>query len=274
MRPVRRPRPERLAVRGTLALVAGDQTFGGPARIALLRAVAANGSINAAAKLVGLSYKAAWDAIESMNRYAAQPLVERATGGRGGGFTRLTEYGQRLVERMTELERAHDRFVAALDRSGMDLAQPFSLLKVLNMQTSARNQWEGTITALRAGAVNDEVEITLAPGVRIVAIVTRESTASLALRVHQPVIALVKSSAVILATGLADAKVSADNRLDGVVTALVPGAVNAEVLVEAEGGIGVVAIVTQAAAGAMKIAAGMPVSVLVKPSDVILAVIT
>jgi molybdate transport system regulatory protein len=273
MRPVRRPRPARLAVRGVLSLTAGDEIVGGPVRVALLRAVAGHGSINAAAKVVGLSYKAAWDAIEAMNRMAAEPLVERVTGGRGGGSTRLTPYGQRLVERFTDLEQAHARFVAALDRAGMDLTQPFSLLKVLDMQTSARNQWEGTVTALRAGAADDEVEVTLAPGVRIVAIVTRESTASLALRVHQPVIVLVKSSSVILATGLGDARLSAENRLEGTVTAIVPGAVNGEVVVEAEGGVPVVAIATQAAIVALALAVGERVSVLVKPSDIILAVV-
>lgn len=261
-------------MRGTLSLTAGDEVVGGPARVALLRAVAAEGSINGAAKAVGLSYKGAWDAIEAMSRRAAQPLVERVTGGRGGGSTRLTAYGRQLVERFTALEHAHARFVAALDRAGMDLAQPFSLLKVLTMQTSARNQWEGTVTALRAGAVNDEVEVTVAPGVRLVAIVTRESTAALALRVHQPVFALVKSSAVILATGLGDARLSAENRLDGTVAALVPGAVNGEVVVATEGGVTVVAIVTQAAIHALRLAVGTPVTALIKPSDVILAVVS
>jgi molybdate transport repressor ModE-like protein len=62
-----------------------------------------------------MSYKAAWDAVDSMNALAVEPLVERVTGGRGGGFTRLTPYGLGLVERFGEVEAAHRRFLAALE---------------------------------------------------------------------------------------------------------------------------------------------------------------
>lgn len=269
----RRKRRGPLELRGALWIAAGDRNLGGPGRIALLRAIAEHGSINQAAKLLGLSYKSAWDAIDSMNALAGEPLVERTAGGRGGGFTKLTPYGLKLAERFEQVDAVHRRFVAALDRAGMDLDRNFSILEVLNMRTSARNQWEGTVTALRAGAVNDEVEVTLAGGARIVAIVTRESTSSLPLRVHQGVIALVKSSAIVLATGLSEAKISADNRLEGTVTRVVPGAVNAEVAIDADGGIPVVAIVTQGAVASLGLREGARVTVLVKPSDVILAVV-
>lgn len=53
-----------------------------PQRITLLQQVAAQGSITQAAKAAGLSYKAAWDAIDEMNNLAGQPLVERSVGGR------------------------------------------------------------------------------------------------------------------------------------------------------------------------------------------------
>lgn len=54
-----------------------------PQRIALLQHVAEQGSITRAAKAAGISYKAAWDAIDELNNLATQPLVERSTGGRG-----------------------------------------------------------------------------------------------------------------------------------------------------------------------------------------------
>ena len=59
-----------------------------PQRIALLQQIAEQGSITRAAKAAGLSYKAAWDAIEELNNLAATPLVERNVGGRGGGGAR------------------------------------------------------------------------------------------------------------------------------------------------------------------------------------------
>jgi molybdate transport system regulatory protein len=237
----------------------------------LLRAVAEQGSITRAAQAFGISYKAAWDAIDAMNRQAGRPLVARASGGRGGGSTQLTEHGRRLLERYEQVAAVHQRFLGLLDAGAMDLERPFSLLEVVTMKTSARNQWTGHIRAIRAGAVNDEVELELPGGTRIVAIVTHESTRALNLQVQQAVVALVKSSAVVLATGLGEARLSARNRFDGVVEAVKAGAVNAEVRVRAAGGTAVVGIVTAGAVAELGLAPGVPVTALVKASDVILA---
>ena len=56
-----------------------------PQRIALLQHIAEQGSITRAAKSAGISYKAAWDAIDELNNLAQTPLVERSVGGKGGG---------------------------------------------------------------------------------------------------------------------------------------------------------------------------------------------
>ena len=61
-----------------------------PQRIALLQHIAEQGSITRAAKSAGLSYKAAWDAIDELNNLAQRPLVERSVGGRGGGGAKLS----------------------------------------------------------------------------------------------------------------------------------------------------------------------------------------
>lgn len=262
-----------MRVQGALWVAVDGKPLGGHGRMALLRAVVEHGSITQAARAFGMSYKAAWDAIDLMNERAGAPLVERVTGGRGGGSTRLTEHGKRLIERYAQLEAVHQRFVTQLADQGMDLSREFSLLKVLNVKTSARNQWVGTIGAIRAGAVNDEVEIVLPDATRLVAIVTRESTDALGLRLQQTVIAMVKSSAVLLATDLAEARVSADNRFDGAVQALRPGAVNAEVSLQTASGLQVVAIVTQPAVEALALQPGSPVTALIKACDVILATI-
>ena len=269
----RRRKNQRLALKGLLWMAIGDHSLGGPGRMGLLRAVAEHGSITQAAKAFGMSYKGAWDAIDAMNALSGTPLVERSTGGRGGGFTRLTDHGRRLVERFEAVQAVHERFLTLLDGGSMDLDQEFSLLKVLNMKTSARNQWVGTVSGVRAGAVNDEVELTLAGGTRLAAIVTRESTQALGLRLQQTVMALVKASAVLVAVGMQDAKVSARNQLHGTVRSVTPGAVNAEVAIETPDGVAIVAVITQAAVRELGLAPGVPATALVKASDVILAVI-
>ena len=261
-----------LEVHGALWLSAGGESLAGHGRVGLLRAVAEHGSITAAAKAFGMSYKAAWDAIDSMNQRASQPVVERTTGGKGGGATRLTPYGERLIQRYEQVNEVHQRFLRLIEQGAMDLDQDFSLLKVLNMKTSARNQWVGQVTAVRSGAVNDEIELQLPGGLRLQAIVTRESTLALGLRTQMAVIALVKSTAVLLAADLGAARVSARNRLPCRVVSVTPGAVNAEVSLQADGGIGVVAVVPQTAVADLDLQAGAEVTALVKASDIILAV--
>lgn len=268
----RRHKNKRLELKGAVWMTVGGANLGGTGRMALLRAVAAHGSITQAAKTFGMSYKAAWDAIDTMNTLAGEPLVERTTGGRGGGSTRLTERGERLVARFGEIDAAHQRFLALLDDASIDLDKEFSLLRILNMKTSARNQFIGSVVSVRSGAVNDEVELALPGGQRIVAIVTRESTCSLGLRTNMTAIALIKSSSILVATDLEGARVSARNQLPGRVSGVTPGAVNAEVVLDVDGGGSIAAIVTQGSVKALGLAPGARATALFKASSVILAV--
>ncbi len=140
------------------------------------------------------------------------------------------------------------------------------------MQTSARNQFPGIVTRVERGAVNDEVEITLPGGQVLVAVVTRRSAESLGLAVGGSAVALIKASSVILATDTAGMRFSARNALAGRIARVTPGAVNAEVVIDLPGGLQVAAIVTQASADRMALAAGQPVTALFKASSVIVAV--
>ena len=259
-----------IELQGAVWLSAGGVEVGGAERIALLRAVGQLGSITHAAKAVGVSYKTAWDAIDAMNTLAGEPLVARTTGGRGGGATRLTEHGQRLVDRYARVEAVHARFVRLLNDEGLDLAREFDALRMLNMKTSARNQLIGTVSAYRAGAVNDEVELTLPGGARLVAIVTHGSATHLGLSPGATAFALVKASSVLVATDLGDAKLSARNQLAGTVASVSPGAVNAEVVIDIGGGALVAAVITQASLQSLGLQPGDPATALFKASSVIL----
>lgn len=268
----KKKKEERLAVGGAIWLTVGGESFGGKDRIELLRAIADKGSITHAAKAVGISYKTAWDAIDTMNTLAGEPLVERSAGGKGGGSTQLTPRGLRLVERFGQIDAVHQRFLKLLDNESIDLDREFSLLRTLNLRTSARNQFVGAISSVRAGAVNDEVELALPGGTRIVAIVTRDSTRALGLRTGLTAYALLKSSSVIIAMGLEGAKVSARNQLHGRIDQVIPGAVNAEVVLALDGGGSVAATVTQASVAELMLVPGARATALFKASSVILAV--
>lgn len=264
---------ERIGLEGALSLSIGGRSLGGRGRIDLLRAVAEQGSITAAAKAVGLSYKAAWDAIDTMNNLAGEPLVLRSTGGRGGGSSTLSVRGASLVERFGQLDAIHRRMLRILADAEPGADREIDLLRILSMKTSARNQFSGVVSKLVRGAVNDEVEIRLPGGSLLVAIVTRESSETLGLGDGMPVIALVGATAVIIATGLdADARFSARNCLAGTIAGVTRGAVNAEVVLDIDGGSRIAATVTMASADDMALAVGGRAVAMFKASSVIVAV--
>lgn len=262
--------PARLGLRGALWLRSEQGNLGGRGRVALLRAVEEHGSITQAARAFGMSYKAAWDAVNTMNTLAGEPLVVRTTGGRGGGSSTLTERGRQLIARFEQLEAIHRRFVDLLDEGALELGAELDIFRTFNMKTSARNELAGTVSALRTGAVNDEVELTLSGGEKIVAVITRDSTAALGLQPGVQAFALVPASAIIVSAAGSDLRLSARNQLEGKVTALLPGAVNAEVRIELAGGAALVATVTLHSAESLNLAVGSPVVAIFKASSVIL----
>lgn len=260
----------RLEVGGDVWL-AGGGGAAGAGRIALLRAIEAHGSISAAARETGMSYKAAWDAVDTMNNLAGKPLVIRETGGKGGGGTRLTDQGRQIVAAYELIGQAHERFVEDATRALNGSGDQLQLLGRLAMKTSARNQFHGKVTAIHRGAVNDEIELSVAGGVAMYATITHESTSELALAPGSDVVALVKAPWVVLATG-DDIRVSARNQLRGTVARVTRGAVNSEVSLALPGGGTLVAIVTNDAIGELGLVAGAPATALVAASHVILAV--
>lgn len=102
---------------GRFWLSIDGHSFAGSGRITLLEQIRDTGSISAAARAMGMSYKAAWDAIDAMHQLAEQPLVLRQAGGRRGGGTALTPHGRHLIEHFRRAEAAHRRFLAELGRS-------------------------------------------------------------------------------------------------------------------------------------------------------------
>jgi molybdate transport system regulatory protein len=77
------------------------------------------------------------------------------------------------------------------------------------MKTSARNQFGGKVTDIRKGAVNDEIDLDIGKGQKIIATITRESTENLGLQVGVEAFALVKASSIILVTDEQGVKFSA-----------------------------------------------------------------
>ena len=87
----------------------------GPGKADLLEAIARHGSISAAAREMRMSYRRAWMLVDALNHSFAQPLIETATGGAGGGGASITDAGQKVLTRY----RAMESKAAAAIRSQM-----------------------------------------------------------------------------------------------------------------------------------------------------------
>ncbi|WP_304171590.1 TOBE domain-containing protein [Phenylobacterium aquaticum] len=245
----------------------------GAERIALLEAVGELGSITAAAKRLDLSYKGAWDAVQALNNLFEAPLIMTQAGGAKGGVATLTPRGRAVI---AAFHRVETELAAALGRleAGLDLAPDDDLGTMfwsLGMRTSARNALRGTVTAVTEGAVSCEVTLTIAPGLEIVAVVTRDSIAQLGLAAGRPAIALIKATFVTLAVG-EGIRTSARNQLAGHVAHREDGAVNSEISLDLADGKSLTATITRESAQALDLKPGDPVTALIKAPHVILAV--
>ena len=244
----------------------------GDVRIALLEQIDRTGSITKAAKAVGISYKTAWDAVDTMKNLSGEPLVESASGGKGGGGTRLTDSARRLVETYRLIQQEHERFLASLGEGIDDFKNFYQIIRRLSMKSSARNQFLGKVTAIRGGSVNAEVELSLGGNDRIAAIITHESLESLGLKIGSEAWALVKASWVIITTDDSELKISVRNRLCGTISRLTKGQVNSDVVLTLEGGNTVSAIVTNDSIEQMGLQEGARACAIFKASSVILGV--
>ena len=247
------PTNQHVELHGSIWMTIGGANFGGAGRIGLLAQIAESGSISKAAKAIGMSYKAAWDAIDVMNNLAGQPLVER-------------------TDNFKTIENEHRRFVEQLCAQADGIADDYLLIRRMSMKTSARNQFLGKVSAVHRGAVNDEIELDVKGGHKVVATVTHESAENLGLEVGAEAFALVKASSIIVVADSEGARFSARNHLTGKISRVQPGAVNTEVTIEIGTGVTVAAVVTNESAQELALAEGQRAEAIFKASSVIIGV--
>jgi len=249
--------------RGALARV-------GLERIALVEAVGALGSITAAARQMGLSYRGAWDAIQALNNLFDAPLVTASAGGKSGGAATITPRGQAVVKAFREVEREIGAALARLE-AGLASAPDQDLGELfwsLGLRTSARNALRGTIVRLGGAAVTVEVALSLGDGLEIVSVITRRSADELGLAVGKPVVALIKSSVVTLTR---EAPLG-PNRLAAVILERENGEAASEIRLVLAAGKTLIATLSRSEADERGLSVGETVVAMIESASVILAV--
>lgn len=254
-------------------------------RIDILRQIGTCGSISQAARAVGVSYKAAWQAVDTLTNLAGTPLVARAVGGAGGGGAQLTEAGHKLLAAADAMAQARGAVLSrwqATPHAGSALAR-------LAVRTSMRNQLpcvverlvvQGQIVAvhLRLGNAGDGEDgggAAMGVPAALAARITRESAELLGLQPGLAVQALCKATAVRVerggrlasASGSALADAPGVHRLSAKATRVVRGESGDEVSAELPGGLQMVGF----AAPGSGLRAGSPVVLVVEANAVVLA---
>lgn len=260
-------------ITGQIWLHKSEHRFLGGKYIELLRQIGESGSITQAARAVSMSYKAAWEAVNTMNNLAEQPLVVSETGGKHGGGSRVTAYGRRQIHLFSAAETEYQKFLRRLSESIQGGDTSLHFMRRLLMQTSARNEFAGRVASLFAGPINAEVTVDLGNGDAITALITKNSADRLGLSQGSEVLALVKASSIIITSGSENIKFSTRNLLRGAVLSCKQGAVNTEVTLQLAGGKTLAAIITNESVDRLGLKEGSSACAIFKSSSVILGVV-
>ena len=240
--------------------------------IGLLEKIEACGSINQAAKAVGISYKSAWEQLNALNNLSPRSLVVRQAGGSGGGGTILTDEGRVLLQRVRMLRRELQAFMTFFGDQPEEAFNTLKTLRRIEMKVSARNVWTGRVVCVGKGTVNSIVEVALKGGDTVAAVITNNSVERLGLAPGIEVLAMVKAPSVMVGRDCQKSKLSARNILTGTISHIDHGAVNDVVTIDLNGGSTVTAIITSESVRSLGLALGVEASAIIKASSVILAV--
>lgn len=107
-----------------LRILLGRTIAIGPGKAELLGLIEEFGSISAAAREMGMSYRRAWTLVETMNRTFREPVVAAATGGKGGGGASVTDFGREALRQYRAMEDKAAESVAAEMAAFTDLLDP------------------------------------------------------------------------------------------------------------------------------------------------------
>ncbi len=108
-----------------LRILARDHPAMGPGKAQLVALIDSTGSISAAAREMGMSYRRAWQLVDALNASFKEPVVLTAVGGKRGGGTMVTDYGRALVAEFRAMEdRASAAIAADVARFNAQLRKP------------------------------------------------------------------------------------------------------------------------------------------------------
>ena len=228
-----------MKIDGRFWLTKEGQSFLGSGRVELLEWIDKTGSINAAAKEMKMSYKAAWERINGMNALADYPLIDRTTGGRGGGGTKLTPYARELIATFHRLGELHRQFIDRFSEAGNDPERLARILSRTFLTTSARNQLPAILSSIEVNGLHTTLTLALGGSDSLRSTITAKSVHNMGLEIGCDVYAIIKSSDITVSSSPASSK---DNCLSGTIEAIERFDENIEIAFRLDGGTLLIAV--------------------------------
>lgn len=137
------------------------------------------------------------------------------------------------------------------------------------MQISARNQIAGIVELISNGTVNAEVYIKLKSGYTMISVITNTAVNNLDLKLGDEVVAIFKSSTVLITTDIS-LNISARNKFQGTVDSINQGEINSELIIDIGNGDKIASVITTNSIDRLTIKEGAQVSAIIKASDVMI----
>lgn len=169
-----------------LWLEKGEDSIVGEGRVELLEAIEEEGSLNKAAKSMGMSYRHLWGTVKKLEERLGFQLVETDRGGEGGGGTTLTERARRIVK---DYKWMNDALISAMKEK--------EIWENMSTKLSARNHLKGKIEDVELGEVGAKIKIKIKPG-KMTAFITKEAAEDLNLEEGDEAEAVIKATEVMI----------------------------------------------------------------------------
>ncbi|MGB6328862.1 MAG: TOBE domain-containing protein [Halarcobacter sp.] len=258
-----------MEISSNLTLELLDKPFLLEKRIELLFAIQRCGSINKAAKEVPMSYKKAWEAVDIMNNLSSHALVTREKGGKGGGGTSLTKYGENLLKTYLFLKQEQKSFLNRLKEMTDIDTGTLKTIGRLAMQISARNQIQGIVDSIIFSEVSSQINVKLKSGNTLVSNITKTAAKDLGIKKGEEVTAFFKSSNVLISVDL-NIALSARNKFEGKVISITEDKINSELIIDIGNADSIVSVITTSSIKSLGLKEGMVVCAIIKSSDIMI----
>lgn len=203
---------------GNIWIKKDNHNFIGHGRVELLKNIQIYGSISKAAKSMKMSYKAAWDSVDIMNKLSNKPLVTKLTGGKGGGGTIITSHAKELITAYEEISKLHKSYFEILENSFNKQIDDNS------MQEPSFSRLSGTISMMKNINNNYEISIKLKNGQSLVSIENEEFVLKRDLRVDKKINFLIETDNIVLTKALETS--SARNKILGKIISISDDKIN------------------------------------------------